>query len=347
MIYEMDYSTVIGYECLNSCLLSYFNYKKMPINGFDIFFIGDGFRVDYNKDRKTSIKTLTYKANFQFMNEMKIPYTLDRVNIEGKKERLNFLIDRIRNNKMISIKVASNMLNYSPAFRQVPAMVHFINPIGYDEKQNSIFISDGDVPTHKTTAFEGWVDAEEILNAWGRLECEYLEIDDSFSKYAENIETRSTYKMKEGIMNYLNGGHSNDGLLYLGQDAILKLCDDLLQMEKDATIEEIKELAISINYQIRVFGFISSKKFIIEKLQQINIDDRYIENYKDVVSKWNLTCMQLARAGISGAKDPYFAFKQKVINLVQQENEILNIIYESICSIETTNKKCNNKERKY
>lgn len=323
MICEKEYHTIQGHECLSSCISNYFYNNGLALTGSDIFFLGDGFHITYQNNDNMVIGADLYNANYTFCDRYHV--TIQHEKCLSKESAKNLLKQSILEERKICIKVSSECLKYNKVFKQASGSPHFINVIGIKEQE--LYISDGYVPTYVPSAFEGWVFAEHIMEAWKRMQYEYVILDDNFDNLsAELLESEVKNKIQFGIYEYLNESMV-EGELYIGEKAVLHLLEDLEKVFDEN--KEVGKLVYNINYQLKIYGFITSKQMLLEKLIFMKYDETNLLEYQIVIDGWNKLCLLLLKAGLSGKKEYFLKMHVKAMILIEKERSILVSIFNS------------------
>lgn len=323
MIYKNNYITRQGYECLNVCISNYFSYQNIKISGSDIFFEGNGFLVEYSGDKTyPSIKAALYESNYIFLDKMKISYKHSL--FEDSYNADLFLKNQIKNESHIAIRVSTDYLSYNKIYQQTQNSPHFINVIGYDELENKFYVSDGFVPTYNPDKYEGWMEYEELFNAWHHMNFEYivLELNSRIIDYDKDL---SIIKMKQGINRYLKTDNPIFRETIYGKRAIIELFQDLSEIF-DNPKYNIKNIIFDINYQLKYHGFITSKMFTLQKIIEIGMDSVLCEQYKSLIEEWNKFCLLMLKIGISKNKNSFENLVKIVNEISLREEKILKDI---------------------
>ncbi len=319
MIYEKSYNTVQSFDCINACVLNYLQYYNKPILGSDIFFVGGGFAISYEKNQKLYIGSKVYKTNFVFLDKMNIKY--ERDNSQDGNSALKLIEHCIKNEKCICIRVASEVLEHSPVFKQTEGSSHYINIIGKNEINSRFYISDGYVPTYNPSIFEGWADCKEIMEAWNRMDYEYIVFDiDNIKIDISNIQRMAHKNLKLNLINYLYPNDTNCNCKLFGEYAVKILFQDIQAMFES---RDISNIIMDINYQLKIFGFLTSKKFILEKIRKTFMDSGLCMDYDEIINRWNKLCLLLVKAGLSKDKARYNFVLVKTHELIHDERDIL------------------------
>ncbi len=331
MICDDGYVTLQSYECLNACITNYLNQHSIPIKTSDVFLEGDDLDVVYTRKGGTwDISVGIYKSNFDFLRKADIFYEHGFFDLmqDGK----SFLFDRISQNLCLSIRAVSDCLTYNPVFSQTEGAPHFINLIGMDDKGEQVCISDGDLPTFKPSLFQDWVDLNMIMDAWYGMRGEYIILHPKKDDvHLNTIKKSGTDKLYRLIRDYLEGG-CNKALfrkVATGRQAILTLFDDLQEYSQRMK-NDIGRVALDMNYQLRINGFLISKRYISHKIQDLNLDAGIVNPYSDLVNRWSAALLHLIKAGKSKRTEDFTKLNEKVKTLCQEEDNLLQHIQRAL-----------------
>lgn len=313
MLYEKDFEVIQGYECLSSCISNYLSLSGIHITGSDILFIGGGFRVSYTK-KSLELGTDIYLSNFRFMDNMDVSY--EHAKLDPHIDPLDFLKYNIMNEKKICLKVGSEYLKYNRVFNQSGNSPHYINILGI--KDDQVYICDGYVPTRIPSVFKGWVDISMVVNAWKSMCYEYI-LMIKINQMNEELLTNIAFeKVKQSIIAYLAGGIVD--IHFLGHNAILQLNEELDELFK---LSDMRDVTKKINYQLRIYGFISVKIILYEKLKQLYGSSINLDYYANIIDQWNKICSILLKSGYTNKRDDYKKVYEKITECTNKENEVL------------------------
>lgn len=297
-----------GYECLNSCITNCFNYYGIPISSSDIFFIGKGLQITYENINEPNIGAYLYESNFEFLKKYNISYIHSNSN-----KALNLIINSINIGKPIIIKVSSTYLTYNRVFKQTDNSTHYIIVENMDN--DNFLIIDGFVPTVVPSRFRGYVKKEEILQAWEAKNYEYILINEY--KEIPNIKNDSLKMFKKLIKIYLK--ESDEMGLY----TLRKLVIDLkIYVEAN----NFRQMMLDINYKIKIYGYLTSKYYILEKIKENDEWSNLYDEYKDLVEKYNMLTFSLVKFGITRSNDVYLRILNNTFDLLEKEKNILKKI---------------------
>lgn len=322
MLCEKGYKTILGYECLNACLSGYLYNRGIKIDSSDIFFLGDGFLIEYDKKNKL-LKANVHHSNYSFLKKYDISYTMGIHDTQN--EASCFLEKCILKENQIIIRVTSNALKYNRIYNQSTGSPHCINILG--RTKDSFFISDGYVPMYNPAAYSGWVPKDEIFEAWKKEEYFYIILSDDFRALArEDIISAAKVKIWEGIEKYLSCVPalpvSNDNVY--GVNGLICFLDDLT--ERAEATNDFRKLMLDINYDLKLYGFISYRQMLYNELCKIYNEHHMINEYKTIVEKWKSWSLLLVKTGVSNRKDNLQSFISETKEIVKRENYILKTI---------------------
>lgn len=319
MILDKNYHTYQGYECLSACISNYLRWKNINIKASDIFFLGNGFCLFYEKDTERILSDM-YMSNYSFMENYYINYEVRSA--EDEKVAKAILQESILKEEMIMIKVAAEGLKYNRVYQQAGDSQHFLNTIGIND--TSVFVSDGFVPTRKFSFYEGWVDLENIMRVWERKNYDYYVIN--FSKNSESddeIHEKVKKMILSSLAEYVNVVEK-DGKIY-GYSAMIHVIDNLREKLLDENYP-LSERTLYLNHQLRVYGFLSAKKMLFEEMIHYGIDCDLCNEYQIIVERWSRWLMIMVKIGFSRRLSDFETMYSDMIKIIEKENELLMLI---------------------
>lgn len=312
MISKQGYNTILGYECLNACLANYMNFYNLDVSTSDIFFGGDGFNISVKNDFYFELESNLYLSNFNFLDNFNFNYSYGKC-VENP---IDFLRNSILGNKAISLKVSSEFLTYNRVFKQTKNATHFINAIGLEEDKNKIYISDGFVPTKVPTIYQGWVNLDDILRGWEEKKYEVLcmrNFNDSIKCSREQI----LLKVKEGITRYLYENKIIDKMLkYIRHEFYKK--------------NDISQVILKCNYELKIYGFISSKRFLLSWVDKNLHNDLISSEYSKIIIKWNDFCDMILKFGFNKKYESLKKAEEYADALMEDEAKLLHTLLSQI-----------------
>ena len=320
MLYSKNFKTILGYECLSACLSGYLFNRGINIDGSDIFFLGDGFVSEYEKE-KMIYRVNTYNCNFSFLQKYEIQYHYGTKNLQN--EACFFLENCIKSERDIIIKVSSNCLKYNRIYNQPNGSPHCISIIGC--KENFFYISDGYIPMYNPVTFNGWISQKDIIEAWRKENFFYILLPESYGTLMElkrtNVNVLVSQKIKEGIDNYLFYNRLNCNSYFSGISALNAFLNDLISYA-DRT-NNFKKLMFDINYNLKLYGFISYREMMLNELCKISMDYCIINKFRNIVEKWKKWCLLLVKLGVLNKKEMLNDFIKETQKIISQENKVL------------------------
>ena len=316
MIYQSGYKTVAGYECMNASLLNYMKFCGKCISSSDIYLSIEGSGVCVNNT------LFFYESNVHlnglFLKQNHIDYSYGHC----KKNMEKFLEEHILNNKMIAIVVKSKYLSYSRWFQHAGNSGHYVNVIG--KKNNKFYISDGYVLNGEGRVFEGWLESEQVLEAWKEKNYQYIVYNNDFGDLCEkSVIEKANKRLLEILLPYCKSTGSMED--YLGFEVIKKIFFNVEILLNDK--EKCYNMIYGIVYNLRWGGFLTIKYFLIDKLNALNVNRIYIKKYENIMQKWNAICMALIKIGIKPDKKTYYKLLKMVEQVCKSEKELLCDVY--------------------
>ena len=312
------YRLVQGYECLSACLGYYMSAYYPEITGSDICIYGGALSVSYNRDTHI-ISTPIYEANYIFLKESGISYVHDclcKGYIEG------FVTSCIRAEKKLIIKVCTGQLTYNRVFKQAEHSTHFVTIVG--ETINEYHVVDCYVPTRRPSIFDGLVDKKEVISAWQGKNYEYIILEDMELEY-DNVCEKVKKSIIESLQLYLKSEISSEEMT--GEKAVRTLFNYLGEKVKDPDLQKIM---LDINYQLKIYGFISSKAMLVQTLKKYANCYFICKQYEEVIASWNNICVLLVKLGITKKWEQYEKIQEKVIQTLDRERKLVLEILEKL-----------------
>lgn len=324
MLYAKNYRTILGHECLSACLSNYLFNRGINIDGSDIFFLGDGFVCEYEKE-KMLYKVNTYNCNFRFLQKYEIPYQYGTKKLQN--EACVFLENCIKKEKEIIIKVTSNCLKYNRIYNQPNGSPHCINIIG--SRENSFYISDGYIPMHNPVTFNGWISQKDIIEAWSKEGFFYILLSGDYGTLID-LERRKvnglvSQKIKAGIENYLFYAKLNNNSYFSGISALNVFFNDVTSYAN--ITNDFKKFMFDINYNLKFYGFISYREMLLNELYRIRMDYCVINKFRNIVEKWKNWCLFLVKIGVLNRKEMLNDFIKETNEIISEENKVLIMIW--------------------
>lgn len=322
VIYRENYSTKRGLECLNSCIYNYLENNNINILQSDIFFSGLGFNIYYLSDGYThKIKSKQYDANISFINKFLPDSIIDNYIETYPGELVKKLDTVIHNNEMLIINVSSSHLKYNKVFDSNTVVPHYINIIGMDYDKELIKISDGCPPIIDKSCVEEWTEIKDITNNWQSMNGRYLILN--YRDFNMELVKKQAYKnMKKQLKNYLKTSSFLSGSKTTGYQSIIKLYEDIIELLLSENKNKLNIIR-DINQQLRINGYLSSKYFLLEKLTDLNCDNKIINSYNSVIKKLEMFFLQTMKVTIKKNMEEIDRLLPCIEELVTEENEII------------------------
>lgn len=309
MICEKTFPLKRSYECLNACLVNNINYLGLPLEGFDIFFGGKGLNLTFHNDTKFNIGTPLYESNFNFLEQYDIPY--EHCKDLKPEQAEDFLYAAVKAEQCISIRVSSEELQHSRVFRQTEGAPHYLNILGIDKERQQVYISDGYVPAYHAETFCGWVPFDGIIEAWKRMQYDYVMIEKPKVMPAlEVVRDNTRNRFLQALRDYVNPSDESCGIY--SANSLFHELEGMFQRT------DIREIVTDVNYQLKTFGFLAVKKFMNECLVSMNTSPEIIEEFEGVIERWNRVCLLLMKAGMKKSITEF----QKIIKVVEELTDI-------------------------
>ena len=300
-----------GHECLSACLGNIFNLFYPNVSSDKIIIAGNGIDVRYDMSTKI-VDTPMYKANFVFLDQYNINYTHNCINNQNQAK--DFLDNVLERKQFIVLKLDASFLSYSRVFNQTSNASHFLNILG---KENSMYqFCDGYIPTRKAGVYKGNLDEDILFAAWENKNYEYLnliELPDELIEFDIDVEN----KLYQSLIQYCQGGKINNQCI--GKDAIWNA---FLDCRDDFS----KERAYELNYQLRIYGFLSTKEMIYSVINENHKLTKYSEQYKRIIMEWDSLIMSYLKIAFAQKKNKLDEFFEKLDSCIEKEIQLLSDI---------------------
>ncbi len=316
-----DYHTRAGIECLNSCIYNYLSNENQAISKSDIFFSGGGYEISYSRGNGQQIKSGQNRSNLQFIRTYLEGSILDNVLETYEGEMKAFLKEALLNGRRLIINVSGSGLPYNKAFDCNQTVSHFINLIGIDTEKNLVKISDGCMPVVGGGCYEDWMDMDALTENWQMMNGRYIEINYRHPDIRK-IKESAYENMRKGIKKYLHKDKAWFGSSVGGHQAILRLFEDIKVMIGCNTKNSL-EIIRDINQQLRVDGYLSSKAFLLEKMQEMGCREERTASYRYMIREYDRICLNVMKSVIKKKPEDMEVLIKQIQYSVQEENKIL------------------------
>lgn len=330
-------SCITASNCFRACILNCFAEIGLGVGEADIYIDGLGFRVAYHKEKK-HLYTDNHKSTFEFLKKNGIHFEekmlLDaKGNVEeefaadDRKSVLGAVCDLLGEEKYIIIKCDSRALRHSSVFSEGQnEQSHYLVLMSGISDSGNIYIRDGYIPGISIDAFDGWTDADPIMQAWERKNYQCYILDGK--KYDPLthciIDLSDVLRLCEEYIYSVPYGEEN--LIY-GEEAVKYAFEEIEKMRSKHF--EIRELVLQLYYDFNIGGFINGRRLILEKLNQLEVDT---SGYLEIISRWENINLLLLKLGYSGKNDRYGKIYSKAMELIDDEHEYICSVIESMKS---------------
>ncbi len=315
------YYTYRGIECLNSCIYNFLINDNQPITQSDIFFSGGGFDISYSRRNIYHIKSKQNDSNVQFIKTYIKESVIDNVLETYDGEMRTFLEKKAVSGHPLILNVSSSNLPYNKLFDRNHVVTHFINIIGIDMDNNMIKISDGCAPVTGGGCFEDWIDLDIVTDNWQWMNGRYIELNYE-NIDIQKIKDRAYENMIKGIKKYLHKDKARFKTNINGHQAVLKLFEDIrtmLQHHPQNSLQVIR----NINQQLRMEGYIGSKRYLLEKFKEIGGKEELTASYERLIGEYDMICLKALKSVIKKKPEEIDNLIMQINRSVQEENEIL------------------------
>lgn len=313
-----DLKIIQSVECLNACLVNYLNMCGKNMKSSIIYWWGEGFNFKYSEhEGRYRLLSDMFKSNFYYMDKVGIQYNHDFY--KDKYDELDFLVQLLKQGRKICIKIRTDYLKYNRVYSQTISM-HYIYIMAYNREQRELFIVDGDVPTTIPSCFSGWVKESEIIDGWIKTKCEYIEFVNC-NRMSLLFQNELVECIKKQLFRYCNPKSEDTGIC-----AISTYFERLYT----ADMSVAAEIAMDMNYQIKVEGIWASRQYLLEILQLLHAEET-IQELNEIIKQWNIVCMSLIKFSISKREKD----RQTLLSMISSILEREKIFFSNLVNILT------------
>ncbi len=307
MIYENGYKTKIGSHCLLTCINNYLNYKNIEIDETALFLKVKGYNIKKCNDGKIRYSVTLY----DHMNEVGVPYEFFR---ESSRETAwKKLRELIMDEKLVILFLNASRLKYNSAFKYADDIGHCLNAIGFDD-QDRVYVSDGYIAGFKGVAFEDWIEAEPLLNAWEDAGFSYVLLN------LDGIEKKDFLITEQMIVDCAVELQKNNLAV---EEEILTSIDSL---KKYTDKKELELKVLEINKHIRVDGLIFTRSYMAKAIEDYVQDKQLSVEYSNLCKEWNIISCILIKLVFDNSAERIDEIRDKIRAVFAKENEIMNSI---------------------
>lgn len=312
---RMDNQTTLkpvqAHECFSACMGNIMASKYPWISGNEIVISGTGFRVVYHRDRKM-LSTNMYHSNFRFLEKYNVKYLHDTLKLGD--DPLHFVSKTLDAQKYLILRLDARQLTYDRVFRQAEHASHYVNLLAV--RGDKLLLCDGYVPAKTATTYLGEVPCGEIWNAWREAGWEYYLFDDVPALEETEFRRDVAKELENSIRIYRQGGRAGED--FFGKNSAAEMFRGLDYLNRDRVFE--------VNYQLKIFGFLSLKQIVCEILKKNPNGKDALEEYEQILSEWNKICTFTVKIGLSSRKELYDALLERVHDCMEAEDKVLEKI---------------------
>ena len=309
------YHTILGQECLSSCITNFFCYEGYALHTYDIPIIGEGLGMKYSDFNDIpEIHTFIYESCFRFLDRCKLDYQCGNLD---PTDAISFLKESLAQKNRIVLRVNASRLPYNKAFRRGNVVQHFINFIGITEDDSSIKISDGCAPAYQESIFEDRIETEDLISAWSDLGFGYLMLrflpdqEFCFRHYdSRRLFYREMKRNKPTFANKLVG----KGICAIScfQYKLVKKLNNPQPLSQD-------EMAYATCNHIRIGGMLALKKMLYLYLADSVDDQELLNRYKKSVELWDAASLLLVKFAVSKSERDFVSIQNTFREIYELE----------------------------
>lgn len=324
------YKTYNGSLCLIGCVQNYLKTNDCLIDECDILFQGNGFNLNYKKkENSISLKSDFYKSILEFCSKNNICFK--KKNCNDKEEMLEIIKGSLKHKKdLLILQVYANDLKYSKSFTNRSNISHAVNILGI--KEEDFFISDAYVPTNPSTTFDGFVNADLLLNSNTKEKHKYYILDNkSIETFQQNLEEKEMDELLrieiiENLKKYINHDKCKDDCS--GAVALYNFISDFRDY-LDLFADDYTKIVLETSEKFFSYGFFSIRNILIKAISRISIshNDKNLldvqSSLKEIYQKWFFIGRYLVKCALSQKQENLNELYDKSIDIYHSELELI------------------------
>lgn len=318
-----NYTTLQGYECLSSCIVNHLQCEGLNVLPIDILMTNGKLQCRYNeKNSAPNIFTGLFESSFLFLDFNNITYEIGQIE---KGDKYRFIESCFMQDKKVIVCVAAQLLNYNSVYRTDDNVQHFINIIGVDAENDIIKVSDGCTPTYKDGIYENWIPGKVLFDAWEKMGARYITVniaDIIKDNFDETLRKKNFIRVMkksnpESFMRFRNNSITE---LRRYQKKVDNIVDSSSLLDQGLLIQASRNLKIN--------SIIAQKQIVLQYLEIIKVDKKIIDEYRDLIYRWNNTSIAMIKISLSKQKDDIYMLKESLKNIIKLEKRSISDIIE-------------------
>lgn len=317
----LKYTTKQGKHCVTGSLRNIFSFMNIELNEFELFFLGEGFNIFYDK------------------NEEGTGYLETQFNIESLRDNCGVEFEftantdfdtlefNIRNNRPVIVQVNSAFLDYHPIFMSNKGRKHFIVAYGFDKDDSKFYISDSYILNNSyPTSYSGIINMEilrKAANACGNICYQIKKV-----AYRENTEVEWQKIIKKNLLRYLNckprDYHLPVGIFAMEQ-FYSNICLKLETLDDHLLLSYFRDVV----YALKVLGFVTGRQFFKQILLKYNVctpNDKIVNRINAINKNWSNLCLLFIKNALAKDRTRLSNNAEMFRNNMRQEKNILEDI---------------------
>ncbi len=294
----------IGNDCVYLCLEQYFQEINSAFPLYSAFIIGGGLDIEVGGVENSFIgcKKKLCDIYIDGLNKLGIKVIKK---VFPVSENVNVLKKELQQGKYVILQLASKEIEYHSIFAENRNVGHFVNITRI--RGSEIFIRDNYIPTREISTFEGWYSIEKCNTAWQKCGCICFILEKQNLPEFNNIICEYNKK-------------------YFGS-VIKQYCEKLEDIKKFFLLEiqgEINKKIYNLIYDIKLFGFLFSKKYLHAYMTKFDIMDFFwLDEYSKVVKEWNGLILLILKLEFFINEEKIASLNNKIEKIIQYEILVL------------------------
>lgn len=313
-----EYESFVSNACLISSFSNLFYNCKLDISESDIFFLGDGMKMDYEwNDHAKSMKDIVvfHDSNiliqnfFERINEtISIEALPDGEDVQSFKA---FIKQKIDDGIPVIIAINTEFVTYYQT-RPKKFRPHFLTVLGY--QKDKVYVSDCLVPTVKNyETYVGFFGIDDLYKASKSRGFTYYDFNyqQSGNKIKAMDHALIHSKFKENIEIYLTESQSKL------QDFVCRIKNMKNLFPPEEHVKSSEDLFFNIKYN----GILHSRVLVYEHMRKYhNQNEELLSELKQIQIKWEGVNYALLKNNLTNApQTKYDGLYESMLNLLDFE----------------------------
>ena len=321
-----------GKTCISGTVFLYLKTKKQAegLSEFDIV-LNPALEVTYEDKFLESFSTSVRKASDRFLEQSGMERRYLKTHFENSEDAKAWIKASLME-APVFLFVHANGLTYDPAFKHSNEAVHVIGLYGHDD--GKYYVADSYITNAPLTSFYGWVDEDEIIDAWR------VQGGDCFVFAGTKPNVQTIVENRLGTLalffeRYLKEeAHDNH---YYGIQAKKKLLMDVKCKLGCSDEDEQEQIMFVLNYHFRANAILGLMQIIQDCFWTLSVDGNAFwkqcsEEMEALIGKWIKEMRTLVKMSLRKRTDAMQESIQSMIDITSEEEALYGRVMNHLLS---------------